>query len=171
MIVETLSDRLSGQLATIYADILTELEQQSWLGQFLETMRLPANHVPPPAHRNLWSSQDIALITYGDSVVAEDTAPLQVLGEVIARYFTSIITWVHVLPFHPWTSDDGFAVMDYSSVNESLGDWGDITALSESYRVMADVVLNHCSSRSAWFENFRQGCDPGARYFYVPEAD
>lgn len=171
MMVESLSDRLSGQLATIYADILTEHEQQRWLGQFLETMRLPANHVPPPAHRNLWSSQDIALITYGDSVVTEGTAPLQVLGEVIARYFTSIITWVHVLPFHPWTSDDGFAVMDYSSVNESLGDWGDITALSESYRVMADVVLNHCSSRSAWFENFRQGCDPGAHYFYVPESD
>ncbi len=138
MIVESLSDRLSGQLATIYADILTEHEQKHWLGQFLETMRLPANHVPPPAHRNLWSSQDIALITYGDSVVTEGTTPLQVLGEVIARYFSSIITWVHVLPFHPWTSDDGFAVMDYSSVNEALGTWADITRLGIDYRLSTD---------------------------------
>jgi sucrose phosphorylase len=64
------------------------------------------------------------------------------------------VSWVHVLPFHPWTSDDGFAVLDYSSVNEALGTWSDITRLGIDYRLMADLVLNHCSSRSAWFENF-----------------
>ena len=80
------------------------------------------------------------------------------------------MSWVHVLPFHPWTSDDGFSVLDYSSVNEALGDWSDISALADDYRLMADLVLNHCSSRSAWFENFRQGQAPGDDYFFVPDA-
>jgi len=75
---------------------------------------------------------------------------------------------VHILPFHPWTSDDGFAVLDYSSVNESLGDWPDLTRIAVDYRLMADLVLNHCSSRSFWFENFRRGIHPGADYFFVP---
>ena len=61
--------------------------------------------------------------------------------------------------------------MDYSSVNEALGDWSDITSLSQRYKVMADVVLNHCSSRSAWFENFRQGLNPGADYFFRARAE
>jgi sucrose phosphorylase len=35
---------------------------------------------------------------------------------------------------------------------------------------MADLVLNHCSIRSAWFENFKQGVSPGAGYFFTAEA-
>jgi sucrose phosphorylase len=54
-------------------------------------------------------------------------------------------------------------------VNEALGTWPDITRLGIDYRLMADLVLNHCSSRSAWFENFRLGIDPGSDYFFVPD--
>ncbi len=61
-----------------------------------------------------------------------------------------------MLPFYPWSSDDGFAVLDYSSVNEALGDWDDINAIARDYDLMADLVINHCSGRSLWFENFLQ---------------
>ncbi|MEK9808253.1 MAG: sugar phosphorylase [Halieaceae bacterium] len=171
MLVEALVDRLKAQLNTIYGGIIEEQEQLDWLQRFLVTMGLSQDQMPPEAHRNIWSEKDIALITYGDSILSEGAAPLQVLESFLSGYLKSVISWVHILPFHPWTSDDGFAVMDYSSVNEALGDWCDITSLSQSYKVMADVVLNHCSSRSAWFENFRQGLHPGADYFYVPEQD
>ena len=171
MLVEALVDRLKAQLHTIYGGVIEEEEQQNWLQRFLNTMGLSQDHIPPKAHRNIWSEKDIAVITYGDSILSEGEAPLRVLGGFLSGYLKSVISWVHILPFHPWTSDDGFAVMDYSSVNEALGDWSDITSLSQSYKVMADVVLNHCSSRSAWFENFRQGLHPGADYFYVPEQD
>ena len=171
MLVEALVDRLKPQLYTIYGGLVEEERQQAWLQRFLVTMGLSPDQTGPEAHRNIWSEKDIALITYGDSILAEGEAPLQVLGDFMSAYLKSVISWVHILPFHPWTSDDGFAVMDYSSVNEALGDWGDITSLSQRYKVMADVVLNHCSSRSAWFENFRQGLHPGADYFFVPEQN
>ena len=39
------------------------------------------------------------------------------------------------------------------------------------YHLMADLVINHCSSRSLWFENFLKGESPGAGYFYTTSPD
>ncbi len=127
-----------------------------------------------PAHpADLWSQRDIALITYGDSIVDGGSKPLKVLREFCEKWLGNCVTWVHILPFFPWTSDDGFSVLDYSSVNQALGDWNDISDIATDYRLMADLVLNHCSSRSAWFDNFKQGIDPGRGYFFtkVPSFD
>ena len=142
-----------------------------WRDRLLKAMRLSGQQIPPAASRNLWDESDIALITYGDSIQSSEQKPLQVLHNFLNQRIGSTISWVHILPFHPWTSDDGFAVLDYSSVNESLGGWSDLTRIAVDYRMMADLVLNHCSSRSVWFENFRRGIHPGADYFYVPPAD
>jgi sucrose phosphorylase len=121
-----------------------------------------------PAHpADLWSQRDVALITYGDSIVDGGSKPLKVLRNFCETWLGSCVTWVHILPFFPWTSDDGFSVLDYSSVNQALGDWNDISDIATDYRLMADLVLNHCSSRSAWFENFKQGIDPGRGYFFT----
>ena len=123
-----------------------------------------------PAHpADLWSQRDVALITYGDSIVDGGSKPLRVLHDFCETWLGNCITWVHILPFFPWTSDDGFSVLDYSSVNQALGDWNDISDIATDYRLMADLVLNHCSSRSAWFENFKQGIDPGKGYFFTKE--
>ena len=118
----------------------------------------------------LWSQADVALITYGDSIVKEDEKPLKVLNDFCREWLGSTVTWVHVLPFFPWTSDDGFSILDYSSVNQALGNWSDVTSIATHYKLMADLVLNHCSIRSAWFENFKQGVSPGAGYFFTAEA-
>ena len=121
-----------------------------------------------PAHpADLWSQRDIALITYGDSIVDGGSKPLKVLRDFCEKWLANCVTWVHILPFFPWTSDDGFSVLDYSSVNQALGDWNDINDIAIDYRLMADLVLNHCSSRSAWFDNFKQGIDPGRGYFFT----
>ena len=123
-----------------------------------------------PAHStDLWSQRDVALITYGDSIVDEGSKPLRVLRDFCETWLGNCVTWVHILPFFPWTSDDGFSVLDYSSVNQALGDWNDISDIATDYRLMSDLVLNHCSSRSAWFENFKQGIDPGRDYFFTKE--
>ena len=123
-----------------------------------------------PAHStDLWSQRDVALITYGDSIVDEGSKPLRVLRGFCETWLGNCVTWVHILPFFPWTSDDGFSVLDYSSVNQALGDWNDISDIATDYRLMSDLVLNHCSSRSAWFENFKQGIDPGRDYFFTKE--
>ena len=166
-----LSQRVDAHLTTLFNDGLSPDILVQWRDRLLKAMRLSGQQIPPAASRNLWDESDIALITYGDSIQSSEQKPLQVLHNFLNQRIGSTISWVHILPFHPWTSDDGFAVLDYSSVNESLGGWSDLTRIAVDYRMMADLVLNHCSSRSVWFENFRRGIHPGADYFYVPPED
>ncbi len=167
----TVFQRLREHLAAVYGVTPRGLPLDEWIARLLTAARLDSDQSPPSAHRNLWDERDIAVITYGDSVLSETEAPLKSLHEFLVGRLGALVSWVHVLPFHPWTSDDGFSVLDYSSVNEALGDWEDISKLASDYRLMADLVLNHCSSRSAWFENFRQGQAPGDEYFFVPGED
>ncbi|ROT99180.1 alpha-amylase [Marinobacter sp. R17] len=125
----------------------------------------------PGPHRNNWGPGTAMLITYGDSVRRDGEAPLQTLTQFCRAHFAGMISTVHVLPFFPYSSDDGFAVMDYTTVNPSLGQWEDLTELSRSFQVMTDLVINHCSSRSLWFENYKAGRDPGKRYFVEVSPD
>ena len=113
---------------------------------------------------NKWSQNDIIMITYGDSVCASGEKPLVTLNRFLA-YLQETITGVHILPFCPYSSDDGFAVIDYMQVNPELGDWHDIEVIAERFDLMADLVLNHISSESMWFKQFQQGIKPGCDYF------
>ena len=126
-----------------------------------------------PAHVNLWDENDVVCISYGDSIVKQDELPLETLREFFCSRLSDVVNTVHILPFYPFSSDDGFAVINYSEVNQSLGDWQHINAIAEDFKVMADLVINHCSSRSLWFDNFKQGKQPGADYFIEcdPETD
>ena len=113
----------------------------------------------------LWSENDVLLITYPDNIISQKTPPLQSLHEFLARHLLDTITIVHVLPFFPSTSDDGFSVQNYFAVDETFGDWNDIGTLSKHAILMADVVLNHCSVHSAWFKGFQKG-DPAYEAFF-----
>ncbi len=166
----SVEQRLRKHLEAVYGDN-HHPNLTKWSDALLGAARLRPDQHPPEPHRNLWSEADIGLISYGDSILHDAEPPLKTLHGFLTQEMGGAISWVHVLPFHPWTSDDGFSVLDYSSVNEALGTWADVTRLGIDYRLMADLVLNHCSSRSAWFENFRQGLDPGGDYFFVPDED
>ena len=141
--------------------------------ELIELMGLSDKEVIENRNINHWDQTDSLVIAYGDSVLADNEKPLQTLNRFLDKYMRSSISGVHILPFYPFTSDDGFSVLDYSSVNESLGDWNDINAIANNYSLMADLVVNHCSARSPWFENFKQGRDPGHNFFYTasPEDD
>ena len=167
----SVEQRLQQHLEAIYGNGNGSSDLKKWTNRLLDAARLRSDQQAPEPHRNLWSETDIGVITYGDSIVDGTESPLRTLHGFLTRELGTAVSWVHVLPFHPWTSDDGFSVLDYSSVNEALGSWADITRLGIDYRLMADLVLNHCSSRSAWFENFRQGLDPGSDYFFVADED
>lgn len=116
---------------------------------------------------NKWSENNILLITYGDSIYSEDvnTPPLKTLNYFLNQYLKETITGVHILPFFPYSSDDGFSVIDYISVNPELGNWEDIESISNQFNLMADLVINHVSSQSEWFQQFKQGKKPGCDYF------
>ncbi|MDA8903524.1 sugar phosphorylase [Porticoccaceae bacterium] len=159
-------------LAAIYQD--GELSDvKNFADELIELMGLSDKEVIENRNINHWDQTDSLVIAYGDSVLAEGEKPLQTLNRFLDKYLRSSISGVHILPFYPFTSDDGFSVLDYSSVNESLGDWSHINTIASNYSLMADLVVNHCSARSPWFENFKQGRDPGHNFFYTasPEDD
>lgn len=118
------------------------------------------------------SEQDAMLIVYGDHLRREGQAPLASLNHVL-RELDVPVSAVHILPFYPYSSDDGFSVIDYYAVDPALGSWEDIQILSQSYRLMFDGVINHISSESAWFKAFLAGEAPYKDYFVVvdPSTD
>ena len=149
-----------------------EVENVSLLtNELIELIGLQDKEVIENRNVNHWDETDSLVITYGDSVLLDDEKPLRTLNRFLDKYCRSSISGVHILPFYPFTSDDGFSVLDYSSVNESLGDWEDINAIANNYSLMADLVVNHCSARSPWFENFIKGRDPGRGFFYTASPD
>ena len=72
-----------------------------------------------------------------------------------------MVSDVHLLPMFPWTSDDGFAVVDHRQVNPSLGTWDDVEDLAADHALMFDFVANHTCSRSPWFLGWLAG-DPAS---------
>ena len=117
------------------------------------------------SHVNLWDETDIVAITYGDSIQKEEEHSLKTLYNFMHGYLSDAINVLHILPFYPFSSDDGFSVINYSEVNQSLGDWDDVSCIADDFKLMADLVINHCSSRSLWFDNFKQRKHPGLDYF------
>jgi sucrose phosphorylase len=120
-----------------------------------------------------WDEGDSILITYGDMVRAEGEKPLQTLNRFATRFLKDAVRGIHILPFFPSSSDDGFSVIDYRVVDEALGEWGDVEAIGEHFDLMFDLVLNHVSSQSTWFRHFQTGIAPERHYFFFmePEVD
>ncbi|HEX2914908.1 MAG TPA: alpha-amylase family glycosyl hydrolase [Chloroflexia bacterium] len=117
-----------------------------------------------PAER--LTERDVILITYGDQVQSESASPLQTLHLWLKKHLQGIINTVHILPFYPYTSDDGFSVVDYWQVDQALGQWEDIRALHTDFRLMFDAVINHISASSEWFQKFLAG-DPHYRDYFI----
>ncbi|CAH1043911.1 sugar phosphorylase [Halomonas sp. TD01] len=165
-------------LSHLYGPRASEIQRR--IGQHIEHFRrasqAPAttqNMAAESGNAPTWSEKDQWVISYGDSIVAEETPPLAVLNEFLQRYLGERISGVHVLPFFPWSSDDGFSVIHYREVNPELGDWEHIRELASHYDVMADLVLNHVSRESLWFVDYLTGSLPGRDYFIEadPETD
>jgi sucrose phosphorylase len=141
--------------------------------EIVSIMEFDDSVIEVQAHINLWDETDVVAITYGDSIIAQDEHSLVTLRRFLRGYLDEVLSTVHILPFYPYSSDDGFAVINYSEVNQSLGDWSNINDIAKDFKIMADLVINHCSSRSLWFDNYKQGKNPGADYFVEcdPETD
>ena len=112
---------------------------------------------------------DALLITYGDQIKEPGRPPLQNLGQFLEQHIKGIISGVHILPFYPYSSDDGFSVIDYTQVDPLLGNWDDIARLGRDFDLMFDAVINHVSSRSEWFQRFLQDDPDYIDYFVTVE--
>ena len=132
-----------------------------------------ASH-PQFLHRSYHLDQrDAILITYGDQVSEPGVPPLRSLAKFFTLRLGDLISGVHILPFYPYSSDDGFSIIDYRQVNPTLGDWNEIDRLGSQYRLMFDAVINHVSCESEWFQAYLRGDDSYTNYFITldPKVD
>ncbi len=113
-----------------------------------------------------WDERDTFLITYPDQLHEEGRLPLGTLADFCNAYLRQAVSCIHLLPFYPWSSDDGFSVVDYRQVSPADGSWEDIRRLGEHFRLMFDMVVNHVSVRSAWFQGFLRD-DPRYRDYFI----
>jgi glycosidase len=121
------------------------------------------------------TERDAILITYGDQFQEPRphgtvrVPPLQTLRQVLAETLDHVVSSVHILPFFPFSSDDGFSVIDYTQVNPGFGTWADVERLGHDFRLMFDAVVNHVSRQSAWFQRFLNGDPEYAEWFITIE--
>ncbi len=104
-----------------------------------------------------FSEEDVVLITYGDALRKEGEAPLATLHEFAGQYLKGIISNIHFLPFFPYSSDDGFSVMDFFEIDPELGTWQEVATVGQDFDLMFDYVVNHFSSKGRWFQSYLEG--------------
>ena len=158
-----LRQRIGQHVSAVYGH--EEKSNNTITDRIFEAASLTSKAIESAEDTNKWDHQDILAITYADSISREGHRPLATLKQFFRSNLKGYIDNVHILPFCPYSSDDGFSVINYTKVNPAYGDWEDIKAFQEDFRVMADLVLNHCSSESKWFQNFLRGQEPGKDYF------
>ena len=136
-----------------------------WIAELERILAVHHAHKPPEMiekenyydPRERFSNEHIILITYGDSVQGDGPTPLASLRRFIDTFARGAINTLHILPFFPYSSDRGFAVIDYRRVDARLGSWDDIRETKGRYDLMFDAVMNHCSSHSRMFQEYLNG--------------
>ncbi len=108
---------------------------------------------------------DVLMISYGDSFNKEGVAPLGALKSFMDSEFKDTISAIHILPMFPFSSDDGFSVIDFKKINPDLGGWKEIEDLNNGYDLMFDAVINHVSQHSDYFKGYLSGDEKYANYF------
>jgi sucrose phosphorylase len=116
-----------------------------------------------------WDQSSSVFITYGDSIQESGVAPLRTLNDFLKQHLAGAIDTVHILPFFPYSSDDGFSVIDYREVRPELGTWDDVSRIAEDYGLMVDLVINHCSRNGLWFVSYLVDQPPYNEFFLEAE--
>lgn len=157
-----------------YFDLLARLYGDEIAGRIeprLKSLVAEYIHKIPKPQNSALTEKDAILITYADQVRSDNQAPLTSLLQFSENYLKGVVSSIHVLPFFPFSSDDGFSVMDYRSIDPTLGDWEAIRQLGRSFRLMVDGVVNHASVQGKWFKAFLQEEKPYSEYFLTMQGN
>ena len=123
------------------------------------------------SNKERWDESYSVLITYADSIYKNGEATLITLRDLLINYFGSLSKVVHILPFLKSTSDGGFAVSSYETLEEKFGSWDDLKSISKNHDLMADLVLNHVSSSHPWVQQFIKSQEPGISNVFSPKQN
>ena len=134
-------ERMLGRLETLYG----EESAKAYIPELERILRVYYAHRPDrliqreksyvPEER--FTQEDMILITYGDLIRDAETSTLKTLIQVIDEEASAINT-VHILPFFPSSSDRGFSIIDFETVDPHLGTWEDIEELDDRMHLMFD---------------------------------
>ena len=164
--MDTPQERITKLLSTLYGQTEAECMGQQ-LSARLAAFRERNPHLTTdiqPLNQRL-TEQDAMLITYGDQFSEPGHTPLQTLADFVDLHLSDVINSVHILPFFPYSSDDGFSLIDFKQVDPNLGSWDDISVLGQGHHLMFDAVVNHISQFSDWFQRYRLDEAPFTDYF------
>ncbi len=128
----------------------------------VEKRRKYNNHV-------VLNEKDAILITYPDTIYSTGEKPLSTLHRFLKKHVRDAVTGLHIVSFCPSSSDGGYAVINYKEVDPRFGTWEHIRKIAQDYRLMIDLVMNHVSSKSAWFKGFLEGDKRYRDYFIVSD--
>ena len=93
----------------------------------------------------------VQLITYPDSMGGD----LRNLNQVLDTYFNGLFSGgIHILPPFPSSGDRGFAPLTYAEIEPEFGTWEDIKRIGEESPVLLDLMVNHISAKSVFFQDF-----------------
>ncbi|MFB6465531.1 sucrose phosphorylase [Cytobacillus sp. Hz8] len=93
----------------------------------------------------------VQLITYPDSMGGN----LKTLNQVLLKHFSDIFKGgVHILPPFPSSGDRGFAPLTYLKIDPDFGSWEDIKEIGKNFDVLVDLMVNHISRKSEYFQDF-----------------
>ncbi len=152
-------DRIADELEALYpgrsGELLPRFQALAAAGRKAAAAEASARDLGPG---------DAILIAYGDMLISEGRPPLSLLGDFVRKRASSF-SYLHILPFFPSSSDEGFSVMDYRRVNPDMGSWEDVSRIGKDIGLVFDLVLNHASAKGEWFRAFLEGREPYRRFF------
>ena len=154
-------------------DLLAEIYPDDRAAQAERLLRdVLERHEPVAATREgMWDEKDVVLIAYGDMIRGDGPALPHLTAWLTEEGLDDGFSIVHLLPFFPYSSDDGFSVVDFRTVDPALGTWDDVAALGEHFDLAFDLVCNHVSSQSEWFAAYLRGEQPFADWTVEADPD
>ena len=164
MLKKDFSEKVKQYLFQIYSN---DLSKKQFNNLFLNIKSIFTQPMKRSKNK-LWSEKDFLLITYADSIKKNNQKNLITLNSFLKKYCKEF-SYIHILPFFPFSSDDGFAVEDYKKIKIEHGSWKDLKKITKTFDIMVDLVINHCSSNNKLFKNFLEDKNPGKDFFINSE--
>ncbi len=93
----------------------------------------------------------VQLISYPDSLGGNLAELNRLLDTKLSGLFPG---GIHILPPFPSSGDRGFAPLTYLEIEPQFGNWEDIRSIAEKQPLILDLMVNHISAQSEYFQDF-----------------